>query len=142
MHGASPPLSTPLSLLSLTTVSVGLEGGFRWLPGYLHRHSKFHCHCTKPSDLQECDIANSIAGRCRCHKRCLLTIWVDPTGAFVGNRVRPMNELLIWAAVHGYPSPGKEWHRTLYTNRACLSLTPLSIVQFKISRSRLHCILL
>src|SRR6266852_1922652 len=43
----------------------------------------------------------------------------------------PCDEWVLAAAVYGYSSPAKERHRTLYTNRAYLLLTPLLIAQFK-----------
>ena len=73
---------------------MGLDGaGIRRLPGYLHRHTQFLCHCTEPSDLPECDIANFfIAGKCGGRKRCLRPIRVDPTGALVGNRLHSRDD--------------------------------------------------
>ena len=80
---------------SLTTAPVGLTGGIRWLPGYLHCHSQFLSHCAKPSDLHECDILpSSVAGQRLSQWRCPFPIWVDPTGTLVGNHVHPCDE---WA---------------------------------------------
>lgn len=84
VHFPSLPKS-PLPLYGLLiTTPVGLAGGIRWLPGYLHRHSQFLCHRTEPSDLLECDIpASSVGRQCRCQWRSLLPIWVDPAGTLV-----------------------------------------------------------
>ena len=52
-----------VAFFSLTTAPVGLDGGIRWLPGYVHRHSQFLCHRTEPGDLPECYIVkHSIGG--------------------------------------------------------------------------------
>ena len=150
MHGGlpfPPQLSVAVARIAHYDSKVGLIGGIRWLPGYLHRHSQFLCHCTEPSGLRKYDILpSSIAGRCQCQWRCLLPIWVGPTGALVGITCNPgINGFFIFmwrTTVYGYSSPGKEWHRALYTNRAYLLLTPLLVAQFKMYRWRLHCILL